>query len=195
MVLLYSSFYILHLITWHRFRIPESKRLLNTATRELKQLLNTKKNDSIQTFLQGLTPTDTTNYSLWKVTKKIKWITKSSPPLRTPQGTWSRNNVEKPHAFAKHLEQVFQPHHLDNTPEEEEKDLIQPLETPYQLKPPIKCLKTNEVQEIINSLNPKKSTGCNLNTDKILKELPIIGIQYLTQLFNAALLKGYFPAQ
>jgi hypothetical protein len=51
------------------------------------------------------TPTD----SLWKVTKKIKQITKSSPPLRTPQGTWARNNAEKSHAFAKHLEQVFQP--------------------------------------------------------------------------------------
>jgi hypothetical protein len=25
--------------------------------------------------------------------------------------------------------------------------------------------------------------------------LPIIGIKYLTQLFNAVLLKGYFPAQ
>jgi hypothetical protein len=73
--------------TWHRFRTPESKRLFNTARRELKQLLNTKKNDSIQTVLQGLTGTDCTYYSLWKVTKKIKQITKSSPPLRTPQGT------------------------------------------------------------------------------------------------------------
>jgi hypothetical protein len=25
--------------------------------------------------------------------------------------------------------------------------------------------------------------------------LPIVGIKYLTQLFNAVLLKGYFPAQ
>jgi hypothetical protein len=32
-------------------------------------------------------------------------------------------------------------------------------------------------------------------TGKILKELPIPCIQYLTQLFNAILLCGYFPAQ
>jgi hypothetical protein len=93
---------------WHQFRTPESERLLNTATRKIKQVLNTKKNDSIQTFLQGLTPTDATD-SLWKVTKKIKQITKSSPPLRRPQGTWAGNIAEKAHAFAKHLEQVFQP--------------------------------------------------------------------------------------
>jgi hypothetical protein len=120
---------------WHRLWTPESKILLNTATPKLKQLLKTNKNDNIQTFLQGLTSTDSTDYSLWKVTKKIKQITKSSPPLRTPQRTWARENAEKGHAFAKHLEQVFQPHPLDNTPEKE--DLIQLLETPYQLEPPI----------------------------------------------------------
>jgi hypothetical protein len=38
-------------------------------------------------------------------------------------------------------------------------------------------------------------SGFELIAGKILKELPIIGIKYLTQLFNAVLLKGYFPAQ
>jgi hypothetical protein len=35
----------------------------------------------------------------------------------------------------------------------------------------------------------------DLITGKILKELSTIWIQYLTQLFSAVLLKGYFPAQ
>jgi hypothetical protein len=48
---------------------------------------------------------------------------------------------------------------------------------------------------MINSLNSKKSPGYDLITGKILKELLTIGIQYLTQLFNAVLLKGYFLAQ
>jgi hypothetical protein len=47
----------------------------------------------------------------------------------------------------------------------------------------------------MNSLNPKKSPGYDLITDKILKDLPTIGMQYLTQLFSAFLLKGCFPAQ
>jgi hypothetical protein len=38
------------------------------------------------------------------------------------------------------------------------------------------------------------SSGYDLITGKILKDLPIIGIKYLIQLFNAILLKGYFPA-
>jgi hypothetical protein len=111
------------------------------------------------TFLQGLSPTDSIGYSPWKVTKKSQHITKSSPPLRTPQGTWARNNA---HAFAKHLEQVFQPHPLENIleeEEEEEEDLIQFLEAPYQPEPQSNASKKTEVQEIINSLNPKKRQG------------------------------------
>jgi hypothetical protein len=37
--------------------------------------------------------------------------------------------------------------------------------------------------------------GYNLITGKILKEPPIIGIKSLSQLFNAVLLKGFFPVQ
>jgi hypothetical protein len=124
---------------WHRFRTPECKRLLNAATQDLKQLLNRNKNDCIQTFLQGLQPTEYTDYSLWKATKKIKHVTKPSPPLRTLLGTWASSNVEKAHAFANHLANVFQPHPTENQPEEEEA-LTQLLETPYQLEPPINSI-------------------------------------------------------
>jgi hypothetical protein len=40
-----------------------------------------------------------------------------------------------------------------------------------------------------------KSPGYNPITGKILKEPLTIGIHYLTLLFNAVLLKGYFPSQ
>jgi hypothetical protein len=48
----------------------------------------------------------------------------------------ARSNVEKAHAFAEHLAEVFQPHPTENEPEEEEA-LIQLLETPNQLEAPI----------------------------------------------------------
>jgi hypothetical protein len=52
-----------------------------------------------------------------------------------------------------------------------------------------------EVQEVINSLNPKKSSSYDLITGKIVKEFSIIGIKYLNQLFNAVMPKEYFPEQ
>jgi hypothetical protein len=72
-----------------------------------------------------------TDYSLWKATKKIKQVKKLSPPLRTSQGTWARSIVEKAHAFAEYLANVFQPHPSENEPKEEA--LTRLLETPYQL--------------------------------------------------------------
>jgi hypothetical protein len=138
---------------WHRSRTPESKRLLNTETKDLKQLLNSNKNDCIQTFLQGLIPAESIDYSLWKVTKKIKQVKKPSPLLRTSQGTWARSNIEKAHAFTEHLPYVFQLHPSESEPEEEEA-LIQLMGTPYQHEPPISHLKRAEVQEVISSLNP-----------------------------------------
>jgi hypothetical protein len=89
----------------------ESKRLLNTATQDL---LNNNENDCIQTFLQGLTPTESTDYSLWKATKRIKQVKKPSPPLRTSQATWGRSNVEEAHTFAEHLAKGFHPHPSEN---------------------------------------------------------------------------------
>jgi hypothetical protein len=70
--------------------------------------------------MKGLTPTESTNYSLLKVTKKIKQVKKPSPPLRTSQRTWARNNIEKAHTSTEHLAKDFQPHVSENEPDGEE---------------------------------------------------------------------------
>jgi hypothetical protein len=74
----------------------------------------------------------------------------------------------KAHAFAKHLANIFQPHPSENQPEEEDA-LTQLLETPYQLEPPINRLKKAEVQEIINSLNPKNHQVTTSSLAKFLQ--------------------------
>jgi hypothetical protein len=132
----------------------------------LRHLINERlqifnKNDRIQTFLQGLTPTESTDCSLWKATKKIKQVKEPSPPLRASQGTWARSNVEKAHAIAEHLANVFKPHPSEYKPEEEEA-LIQILETPKQPEPPINRPKIAEVQEVINSLRNHQVTTSSL---------------------------------
>jgi hypothetical protein len=85
-----------------------------------------------------------------------------------------KKQCRKSTLFAERLAKVFQPHPSENEPEEA---LTQLLETPYQLEPPINRLKTAEVQEVIISLNPKKSPGYDLITGGILKELPITGLK------------------
>jgi hypothetical protein len=108
-------------------------------------------------------------------------------PIRTPQETWARTNAE-------YLLDVFQ-RHLPESENEVEETLIQLLEAPYQLKPPIKRLTSAAVQKFITSLYPKKASGHDLITGKILNELLPTGIKYLTQLFSVILLTEYFPSQ
>jgi hypothetical protein len=81
-----------------------------------------------------------------------------------------------------------------NSPVEEEA-LIHYLETPYQLDPPLNRLLRSEVRAVVKNINPKKSPGYDLITGKVLEKLPVVGIQYLTQIFNAVILTGHLPAQ
>jgi hypothetical protein len=92
---------------------------------------------------------------------------KTSPPLRTSKGTWARNNVEEAQSFNDHLEDVFS-HIPQKMSAKMKKPLSNFLEAPYQLEPPINRHKGAEVQEVINSLNPIKSSGYDLITGKIL---------------------------
>jgi hypothetical protein len=166
---------------WLRHHTPEVKRQLNKASRELKQLFSENFNTSFQQYLQNLSPTASTDYSLWKAIKKIKHIPTSSPPLLTAQGTWARNNATKAQAFANHLKSVFQPHPTNNALAMEG-ILTRLLESSYQLELPPFRFKRSEIQNVIMNLSPKSCPGYNLITGKILQELLPAGIKYITQL-------------
>jgi hypothetical protein len=102
------------------------------------------------------------------------------------------NKYRKSTTFTEHLASVFQPHPPQNNPEEELLNLE--LESPYQLEPPPRRFRRSEVQAIINNSKAKRSPGY-LITRKIPQDLPPTAVKYLTQLFNAAILIGYFPMQ
>jgi hypothetical protein len=55
---------------WQNTRSPQDKAKLNKAVNEPKQLLNDAKQEAIQTYLESLTTTEATEYSLWKATKR-----------------------------------------------------------------------------------------------------------------------------
>ena len=51
---------------WQLIRAPQDKQCYNKLAKELKHLLQTLKNEGIQNYLQDLTPTEATDYLLWK---------------------------------------------------------------------------------------------------------------------------------
>jgi hypothetical protein len=68
-------------------------------------------------YLSELTDDKVTDYSLWKVTKRMKRQRLHNPPIRTPGRTWVKDNQQKAEAFANYLEQTFQPSENQDEPQ------------------------------------------------------------------------------
>jgi hypothetical protein len=61
---------------------PRLKTELNRITNDLRRTILDIKQQSIEAYLQELTDDTSTDYSLWKTTKRIKRPTMKIPPLR-----------------------------------------------------------------------------------------------------------------
>ena len=79
-------------------------------------------------------PTEATNYSLWKATRKLQRLQQHNPPIKSDT-YWARNDEEKVEVFSKHLERVFKPFPSELT-DEEGKRITDSLDIPFQLELP-----------------------------------------------------------
>jgi hypothetical protein len=179
---------------WQICRSPQDKAKLNKAATELKKLLLGHKQQAIQTYLESLTATEATDYSLWTTTKRLQRPQTPIPPLRTVGGEWAKSDPEKANVLADHFVNVFKPCESE-LPSDEEREILHALDTPSRLKTPVQKFKISELRTAINRLQSTKAPGYDLITGRILKELPDIGIKAITLIFNSILRTGYFPGQ
>jgi hypothetical protein len=180
---------------WQISRHPEDKYRYNEAARKLKNRIKRIKEETFQTYLQGLTATADTDYSLWKATKRLKQQTQRIPQIRNADQTWARGEKEKANTFAGHLEKTIKPNDLPKN-EGLETKINKALKEPLQIIQPIKFLTPKEIRNIIREdLNPRKAPGYDLITGRILKEMPRKGIAHLTTICNTIIRMGYFPVQ
>jgi len=84
------------------------KTELNRITQDIRRKILGIKQQSVEAYLQTLTDDASTDYSLWKSTKRLERPTLHIPPVRKHDRTWARNNKEKAEAFADYLERTFQ---------------------------------------------------------------------------------------
>jgi len=75
---------------WQLTRVPQDKERYNKLAKELKNLLHNLKYEGIQDYPKGLTPTEGTDYSLWRTTCYMKRPQHHIPPLRINQNTRAR---------------------------------------------------------------------------------------------------------
>ena len=177
---------------WQKTRTKNNKTKLNKVTKDLKRMLYEERNENIQNYLENLTPTEATDYSLWKATKTRR-PQPFTPPIRQENGSWARSDPEKANLFAEHLCKIFEPL-KSNITEQEENRLLENTDQSTQEKP-AKNVKAREVQRIIRNLKDKKTPGYDRINGKILKEFPPKATRLLTIIINAIFRLNYFPDQ
>jgi len=156
-------------------------------------LLKNIKNERFQEFTSNLSPTEASDYSLWKATKYLKRPQIYIPPILKNDGSWAKDCKDKAETFASYFEAVFKPHNLNSNIEH---DIHEFNDSPNQLDMPIKPFTPSDINKVIKyDLNAKKAPGYDLITGTVLKELPRKGIVLLTIIFNAILRLEYFPTQ
>jgi len=160
----------------------------------LKILLNNYKQQAIETYLESLTLTEATNYSLWKATKRLRRQQTPIPPLRTSGGEWAKSDIQKVYTLADHFKNVFQMHTYDQTSNDKQ-DTPHPLGINKLPAIPIKKFTVSEVRVAINKLRSTEAPGYDLITGEILKKLLDVGLSTITYIYNSILHTGYFPGQ
>lgn len=176
---------------WHLSRHPDDKAALNRSARELTDMIKENENDTLQHKLSSLTATKSTDYSLWKITKKFNRPQKHIPPIRTQTGSWAKRAEEKAETFAQHLSHIFTPNASAAPDIDEELEKI--VDSDQQLSLPPKLVTPKEVYNTIKHLGNKKAPGFDLITGEILKHLPRKAFVFLCMLFNAIFRVQHYP--
>ena len=112
-------------------------------------MLHNIKSEGIQDCLKGLTPTEVTDYSLCKATRKLKRPQHHIPPIRINHNTWARTDKEEATASAEHLASVFRPF-PSQLSVKEEGPINKDLNAPHQMALPMKKIRINEVKKSYN---------------------------------------------
>lgn len=176
---------------WQISRSSVLKTKFNKAIKTLKNALNVERNERISNYLNELSPTEASDYSLWKATKKLKRPINMCPPIRKNDGNWARSDQEKCDVFAAYLKKVFQPNEYSIC--ENNLQNIHSIDTSFFS--PLK-FKWKVVKKVIKEqIDAKKAAGHDLITGKMLKELPDKCIKLITHIFNAMTRSGYFPSK
>lgn len=178
---------------WQKSRHYLDKIYFNRVNKITTNRISELRQEQTYNFLKELTPTPTTDYSLWKTTKYLKKTDSFSEPLRSTlvPGGWTRSHEEKANEFSRHLSEVFQPN----------KDILSDLDikaeqaniipSPEEEFPKVR---RSEVADLIRyKIQAKKAPGMDLVSGEMLKNLPNVALKKLADIYDASLRLCWIP--
>ncbi|KAH8272017.1 hypothetical protein KR018_000833, partial [Drosophila ironensis] len=156
----------------------------------LRKALARSKQEAIDNFLQKLDPEASSNYSLWRITKRYKTQATPKSAIKNTSGGWCRTSLKKAEVFASNLELRFKPY--EYSPESIRQQVDEFLGSPFQMSLPANPVTLAEVKVLVNKLSPKKTPGKDLLDNRTIRLLPDQALQFLVPIFNSVLTVGYY---
>ena len=171
-------------------RHPQSKRKWNEACRKVSKLVSEHRQTTWEDTIVKLT---TSNNSVWRMAKALKSTPQNIGPLQD-QNKIVYTEYDMARVLATSLQKQFTPHHTPinhDLVDEVSSEVSHYLNIQPTLN--IKHTSPDEVQNIIIKLDPKKASGYDFISNKALKNLSLITIVLITNIFNACIRHNYFP--
>lgn len=177
--------------TWQNTRSPQDKNLFNNLNNKIKSELAKLRQESWKDYLTNASTQDS---SIWKIIKKFTGKKHHVPPLKV-NNKIHYDNEDKANIIAGNLENQFQ------------NNLYSSSELNYKIGLATRTFygdsnfdnydpaQPTDVLETIKSLKNKKSPGIDKIGNKIIKNLPINYIFFLTIIINSMFKLCYFPKE
>ncbi|GFV13676.1 RNA-directed DNA polymerase from mobile element jockey [Trichonephila clavipes] len=171
---------------------PEIKSKIHQRnSREIAKDIKSYSHTQWEKHIEALSPEDNT---LWRKSSLLRKPFRSIPPLKAALGSTAITPIEKAEVIADSLQEQFEPNHVADREDFDQRiheEVENFLATPHGQK--IEPTSPTEVLTYVQRIKPKKSPGLDQISNRMIKNLPLKFLLFITLLINQLFKNNYFP--
>ncbi|GFT12363.1 RNA-directed DNA polymerase from mobile element jockey [Trichonephila clavipes] len=167
---------------WQRSRCPSIYSEFRTLGREIAKDIKSYSHTQWEKHIEALSPEDNT---LWRKSSLLHKPFRSIPPLKGALGSTAITPIEKAEVIADSLQEQFEPNHVADREDFDQRiheEVENFLATPHGQE--IEPTTPTEVLTYVQRIKPKKSPGLDQIFNRMIKNLPLKFLLFITLLIN-----------
>ncbi|GFX42049.1 RNA-directed DNA polymerase from mobile element jockey [Trichonephila clavipes] len=176
---------------WQRTRCPSIYSQFRTLSREIAKDIQAYSRVQWEKHIEALSPIDNT---LWRKSSFIRKPFQSIPPLKGALGSIVITPIEKVEVIADSLQEQFEPNHVAGRELFDQRihdEVTNFINTPHVQE--IEPTTPTEILSYVQRLKPRKSPGLDQISNRMIKNLPLKFLLFITLLINQLFKNSYFP--
>ncbi|GFW54607.1 probable RNA-directed DNA polymerase from transposon X-element [Trichonephila clavipes] len=174
-----------------RTRCPSIDSEFRTLSREIAKYIQSHSRTQWEKHIEALSPVDNT---LWRKSSLLRKPFRSIPPLQGALGSTAITPIEKAEVIADSLQEQFEPNHVIGREDFDQRihtEVENFLAAPHVQE--IEPTTPTEVLTYVQRIKPKKSPGLDQISNRMIKNLPLKFLFFITLLINQLFKNNYFP--